>query len=64
VRFLIEGAPVPADADSYQRIVLVFNGDDDEAVAAARAHWTEVKAKGFEATYWQTDEQGRWVKKA
>jgi DNA polymerase-3 subunit chi len=64
VRFLIEGAPVPADADSYQRIVLVFNGDDDEAVAAARAHWTEVKAKGFEATYWQPDEQGRWVKKA
>jgi DNA polymerase-3 subunit chi len=64
VRFLIEGAPVPADADSYQRIVLVFNGDDDEAVAAARVHWTEVKAKGFEATYWQTDEQGRWVKKA
>jgi DNA polymerase-3 subunit chi len=64
VRFLIEGAPVPADAEAYQRIVLVFNGDDDEAVAAARAQWTDVKAKGFEATYWQPDEQGRWVKKA
>ena len=64
VRFLIEGAPLPSDAESYQRIVLVFDGDDDEAVAAARVHWSEVKAKGFEATYWQPDEQGRWVKKA
>ena len=64
VRFLIDGAPVPADAEGYQRIVLVFDGDDEEAVAAARAHWTEAKAKGFEATYWQPDEQGRWVKKA
>jgi DNA polymerase-3 subunit chi len=64
VRFLIEGAALPADAGSYQRIVMVFDGDDDEAVAAARAHWTEAKAKGFEATYWQPDEQGRWEKKA
>lgn len=64
VRFLIEGAAVPADADSYQRLVLLFDGEDDEAVAAARTHWTEAKAKGFEATYWQPDENGRWVKKA
>jgi DNA polymerase-3 subunit chi len=64
VRFLIEGAGLPADAEAYQRIVLVFNGDDDEAVAAARVHWAAAKAKGFEATYWQPDEQGRWVKKA
>jgi DNA polymerase-3 subunit chi len=42
----------------------VFDGDDDEAVAAARAQWADAKTKGFEATYWQPDEQGRWVKKA
>jgi len=64
VRFLIEGAAIPADAQAYARIVLVFDGDDEDAVAAARAHWTNAKAKGFEATYWQPDEQGRWVKKA
>ena len=64
IRFLIEGAGVPADAEAYARIVLVFDGDDDGAVAAARAHWTDAKAKGFEATYWQPDEQGRWVKNA
>ena len=64
VRFLIEGVALPADAESYARIVLVFDGDDEDAVPAARAHWTDAKAKGFEATYWQPDEQGRWVKKA
>src|ERR1700752_350708 len=64
VRFLIDGAPVPDDAASYQRIVLMFDGEDEDAVAAARARWTEAKAQGFEATYWQADEQGRWQKKA
>jgi len=64
VRFLIDGAPLPQDAAKYQRIVLLFDGEDDDAVAAARARWTEVKAQGFDATYWQADEQGRWQKKA
>lgn len=64
VRILIEGAPMPADPESYQRIVLLFDGDDEEAVTAARTHWSEAKAKGFDVTYWQPDERGRWVKKA
>ena len=34
------------------------------AVADARTRWSAVKAEGFEATYWQADENGRWVKKA
>jgi DNA polymerase-3 subunit chi len=64
VRFLIEGAPVPADAGVYERIVLLFDGEDPDAVAAARERWAEAKEKGLDATYWQPDEQGRWVKKA
>jgi DNA polymerase-3 subunit chi len=60
VRFLIEGAPVPADASAYQRIVLIFDGEDPEAVAAARQRWSEGKAQGFDVTYWQTDAEGRW----
>ena len=64
VRFLIDGAPVPDGAEAYERIVLVFDGNDPEAVAAARAHWSAAKAKGFAVTYWQPDEQGRWQRKA
>jgi DNA polymerase-3 subunit chi len=63
VRFLIDGAPVPADAASYQRLVLLFDGGDPETVAAARERWTAAKAQGFDVTYWQTDERGRWQRK-
>ena len=64
VRFLIDGAPVPPDAQSYERIVLMFDGTDDDAVADARTRWTAAKAAGFAVTYWQADDSGRWVKKA
>jgi DNA polymerase-3 subunit chi len=60
VRFLVDGAPMPADAGGYQRIVLLIDGNDPEAVAAARERWSEGRAKGFEVTYWQADEHGRW----
>ena len=63
VRFLVDNAGLPADAGSYERMVMVFNGDDGEALAGARAAWTDCKARGFTATYWQTDERGRWQKK-
>ena len=64
VRFLVDGVPMPTDAGVYDRVVLLFDGEDEEAVAAARVRWGEAKAQGFAVTYWQPDEQGRWVKKA
>ena len=60
VRFLVDGAPVPADAEAYQRIVLIFDGEDPDAVTAARERWGEAKRKGFDVTYWQADADGRW----
>jgi DNA polymerase-3 subunit chi len=63
VRFLLDGAPVPADAGEYERIVLLIDGNDPDAVAAARERWSEGRAKGFEVTYWQADENGRWQRK-
>jgi DNA polymerase-3 subunit chi len=63
VRFLIDGAPLPADAGAYQRLVLIFDGQDPDAVAAARTRWSDAKAQGFEVTYWQPDEEGRWQRK-
>jgi DNA polymerase III subunit chi len=64
VRFLVEGAAVPADASAYQRVVLLFDGEDPDAVDAARARWTEAKSAGFEVTYWQADERGGWHRQA
>jgi DNA polymerase III subunit chi len=64
VRFLIEGATMPGDASAYQRVVLLFDGENPEAVEAARACWSEAKTAGFEATYWQADEKGGWQRQA
>ncbi len=64
VRFLVDNAPLPEDAGRYERLVLIFDGNDDDAVAQARARWSEVKAKGYDASYWQPDDSGRWVQKA
>lgn len=64
VRFLIEGAEVPEDASAYVRLVLLFDGEDPDAVAAARTRWSAAKTAGFDVTYWQADEQGRWRRQA
>jgi DNA polymerase-3 subunit chi len=63
VRFLIDNAALPADSGAYDRMVLVFNGDDGEALANARDAWSDCKARGFEVTYWQADERGRWQRR-
>jgi DNA polymerase-3 subunit chi len=64
VRFLVEGAAMPADISAYDRVVLLFDGDDPEALEAARQLWGKVKADGLAVTYWRADENGRWVRQA
>lgn len=63
VRFLVDRA-APGDLAGYRRIVLMFDGNDPDALAEARGHWKSVKDAGLQPTYWQEDESGRWVKKA
>ena len=60
VRFLVDGAAMPPDASSYRRIVLIFDGNDADALALARERWKEARSNGLQATYWQADEDGRW----
>lgn len=64
VRFIVDAAGLPKDCATYDRVVMVFNGDDDEALGAARAAWSDGKSRGLDLTYWQTDEHGRWQKRA
>jgi DNA polymerase-3 subunit chi len=63
VRFLADGVET-AEIQPYARVVVLFDGNDAEAVQRARASWSAVKAAGHEATYWQQSERGRWEKKA
>jgi DNA polymerase-3 subunit chi len=69
VRFFIENAeaaPVLADAASAptQRAILMFDGNDDAAVQAARAQWRRLKEAGHQLSYWRQSEDGKWEKQA
>lgn len=66
VRFFIEAAEVlPAiDGASYERVINLFDGTDEDELAAARRQWKELKTLGHALTYWQQAENGRWEKKA
>ncbi|MBF9232268.1 DNA polymerase III subunit chi [Microvirga alba] len=63
IRFLAEGADLPGDIPAYQRIAILFDGNDDQALARARDQWRAVKEGGHDATYWQQDDRGRWERK-
>jgi DNA polymerase III subunit chi len=63
VRFLVDGAAA-ASLDGLARAVYMFDGHDESALAAARSRWSEARDAGHEVTYWQQDEDGRWIKRA
>jgi DNA polymerase-3 subunit chi len=64
VVFLVDRAPMLSDVSAFERVVLMFDGQDDDALVEARVAWKDVRGKGLESTYWQQDENGRWQKKA
>ncbi len=63
VRVLVDSAP-SGDLSAYARALVLFDGNNDEAVAYERERWKVLKAAGHQVTYWQQDEAGRWAKKA
>ena len=64
IRFLVEGADLPGDAQAYARICILFDGNDQGALMRARDQWKQAKEAGHAIAYWQQDETGRWSKKA
>ena len=60
----VDGAEVSAaQVQAAQRVCILFDGNDDTALAGARAQWKALTGAGCAAQYWaQTD--GRWVMKA
>lgn len=49
---------------SFDLCCEMLDGNDDEAVTAARARWKIYKDEGFDLTYWQQTPAGGWEKKA
>ncbi|MFC7065176.1 DNA polymerase III subunit chi [Brucella rhizosphaerae] len=63
VRFLVEGAAL-AQADGYERLVVMFDGHDQDQLDHARAQWKSFKTENHDLTYWQQTTDRRWERKA
>jgi DNA polymerase III subunit chi len=61
--FLLEGA-AEREPQRFSRVLRLFDTNDEEAKALARAEWSDAKAGGFEASYWRQDANGAWKKSA
>ncbi|MFW2587572.1 DNA polymerase III subunit chi [Sagittula sp. SSi028] len=60
----VDGAEVsPAEVEALDRVCILFNGHNPEAVQAARVQWKTLTGAGCKAQYW-SEEDGRWQKKA
>jgi len=63
VLFLADGA-TSAQIGDFDLVCELFDGRNDEAVAAARNRWKTYKEGGHALTYWQQTERGGWEQKA
>jgi DNA polymerase-3 subunit chi len=48
----------------YDRCLYIFDGRNEDTVAAAREDWKRLKASDHSTSYWQQREQGGWEQKA
>lgn len=62
-RFLFRLDGTDADPAAFDRVFDLFDGSNDDAVAAARLRWAQARSAGHVLTYWQQGERG-WQKKA
>lgn len=60
--FFVDSAPLDK-IDQAERAFILFDGRADEAVQAARGHWTSLK-DDHDLSYWTEDGQGKWTQTA
>lgn len=60
----VDGAEVSAEeVAALERVCVLFDGHDPEALTRARGQWRSLTEAGAAAQYW-SEESGRWEKKA
>lgn len=60
----VHSAPVSAqEVQDLDRVCILFDGHDGDALAQARQQWKTLKQAGCEAQYW-SQENGPWEQKA
>lgn len=62
---LADGAmPDTETLKQYERILNIFDGNDETALNNARAYWKQIKALDGELHYWQQNDRGVFEQKA
>lgn len=60
---LVDGAdPLEGEAAALERVWILFDGNNADALQAARMQWKTLTAQGLHAQYW-SEETGRWQMK-
>jgi len=60
---VLTGGATAVDVADFELCCALFDGNDEETVKTARARWAAYKDAGHDLTYFQQDDDGRWVKK-
>lgn len=60
----VDGADATVEeVKRFERVCVLFDGNDPDALQHARGQWKLLKDAGVSAQYW-SEESGRWEKKA
>jgi DNA polymerase-3 subunit chi len=63
LRVLLNPADAPRFRDgACERVIVLFEARDEEAMAAARAAWKALRDAGAAPSYWKEGDEGEWVK--
>ena len=57
---LIGAAAADPSDKSFEEVIVLFDGRDDEALAEARREWKRLKDAGRAPSYWREGEDGGW----
>jgi DNA polymerase III subunit chi len=60
----VDAAPFAEGAagGAYERVILLFDGHDEEMRAEARRQWSLLKAAGAAPSYWREGDDGGWAR--
>jgi DNA polymerase-3 subunit chi len=62
VLVLVDGAEAHPVPDGIDRVLIMFDGQDQVAVQRAREAWKAYQDEGDKLVYWQQTERGGWNK--
>lgn len=63
--FWVDGAESKIEElEGVERILNIFDGNQETALTQARRLWKELKTAGYEVYYWQQDHNQHWQQKA